>query len=138
MTHASEDALLAFALGTIENPLERADIAGHLDACAGCRAQLAGLERDIGILGGLIPRGTAPRTPQARPRRTRVFALLEAAALLVIGFTLGLGAAGHAHREPAGVLPAYVSTSPPPDSLRSCAVEDATAAGLDAGYMQGD
>ncbi|MDM7917253.1 MAG: hypothetical protein QUU85_18595 [Candidatus Eisenbacteria bacterium] len=128
MTHPSEDILLGFALETIDDPSESAAVASHLAGCRRCSDLLAGIRRDLAILGGLEPRGRVLGRPLVRRRLVPAIGLLQAAALLTIGFALGLGAAARSHREQAWVSPAYLSVSPPADSLRLLAVPDATAA----------
>lgn len=127
MTHFSEDDLLAFALETDASPSKRAEVAAHLGACAACRALLATVERDLGILGGIEPRGRAVPM-RARRLRPRVPHFLQAAALLGLGFVLGFGLAGWTRHEAACIAPAFFDPSPPADSLMLYAASDATDA----------
>jgi len=130
MTHPTEDALLSFALEVIEDPSAQEAIAAHLAGCPECAAHWSRLQRELGIIGGLRPRGRRLAMPGTQPRPARAMVLLRAAALLVVGFALGLGAAERAHRAPAFVAPAYMTLAPPPDSLRPYAVAEGTDAGL--------
>jgi hypothetical protein len=126
MNHITDDGLLAFVLDAQENPTETAEQTAHLEECESCRNRLERLRRDVDVIGGLEPRGKLLRPPAARTRRVRALPLLRAAALLAIGFVLGFGLAVRRDRAPARVLPAYLKTEPPPDSLHEFAAADAT------------
>jgi anti-sigma factor RsiW len=146
MTHNSEDELLGYALEAIASDEERASIAAHLAVCSECRMRLKNLRKDIEIIGGVGPRqrvlripsprpralgipGLRPHirwTPTPRPREAVTHTILRTAALIVLGILVGFGASRGVHREPEFVSSAYVTLSPPTDSLTGYTVSDAT------------
>jgi len=131
MNHITEDKLLEFALGISSNQTECAEIEAHLVDCLECRVQLNAIQRDIMIIGGI--RGPEPvwRMPSA-PHRPTKRAVLKVAALVFFSFLAGMGTSSLTHREPVYVLPSYLKSSPPADSLMGCVVSDATE--INAGY----
>jgi hypothetical protein len=84
----------AHALGGL-GPDETAELERHLDACPGCRTELAGLVPLPGLLGlaaeapSPVPADLRPRTLAGLPRRRRPG--LPAAAALVLVAALGAG-----------------------------------------------
>jgi hypothetical protein len=126
MTHKTEDQLLAYALEVTASDEERDDITAHLEACSECRERLESLEKDIELIGAVRPRRQALSMPQSSPRQTVGLAILRAAALIVVGFLVGLGTSSWADREPVFLSPTYLVLSPPTDSLPSHTVSDAT------------
>jgi hypothetical protein len=131
MNHITEDKLLEFALGISSNQTERAEIETHLVDCQECRLQLNAIQRNIMVIGGI--RGPEPvlRMPSA-PYQPVKYAVLKVAALVFLGFLVGMGTSSLTHREPVYVLPSYLKLSPPADSLMGCVVSDATE--INAGY----
>jgi hypothetical protein len=126
MTHNSEDELLGYTLETIASDEERAGIAAHLAVCSECRMRLENLRKEMEIIGGVIPRPRVLRIPSPRPREAVTYTILRTAALIVLGTLVGFGASKRVHREPEFVSSAYVTLSPPTDSLTAHAVSDAT------------
>ncbi|MBS3941750.1 MAG: anti-sigma factor [Actinobacteria bacterium] len=84
----------AYVLGGLE-PDETAELERHLDACAGCRTEVAGLAPLSGLLDLAaeapppVPADLRPRTLAGLPRRRRLGP--PAAAALVIVAALGAG-----------------------------------------------
>ena len=138
MTHPTEDSLLAFALDVIDDRSERAAIGAHLRECAECAARSARIQGELGVIGGLQPRGRRLVMPElASRRRLTAMVLLRSAAMLLVGFALGMRAGERVHREPVSVAPAYVTLVPAPDSLWPYAVADGTEAGLASSIPRG-
>ncbi len=126
MIHINEDKLLEYALETSSDRVERAEIADHLSVCAECHMKLEEIRKDIEIIGGVRPPQPALRIPGQRARPNSIYSALRIAALIVFGIAVGLGASKWVYRQPAIVLPAYILFSPPPDSVNSFVVGDAT------------
>jgi hypothetical protein len=131
MNHITEDKLLEFALGICSNQAVYTEIETHLVDCLECCVQLNAIQRDIMVISGI--RGPEPvlRIPSI-PHRPAKYAVLKVAALVFLGFLVGMGTFSLTHREPVYVLPSYLKSSPPPDSLMGCVVSDATE--INAGY----
>lgn len=132
MSHFNDDELLEYALETGADQAGRAEIAKHVAACPRCHARLEELRKDIGIIGGVRPLPPVLRIPRMPSRSNLTYRLLKAAALVILGIALGFGGSRLIDRQPAVVTPAYTALSPPPDSVSSYAVADAT--GLPANY----
>ena len=126
MIHLNEDKLLEYALETFTNHAERAEIAEHLANCPECRTMLEVIRKDIEIIGSIRPLQPVLRIPGLRPRSNFTYRALRIAALIVFGMAVGLGASKWIYRQPAIVMPAYITLSPPPDSVNSYVVADAT------------
>ena len=69
MDHINEDKLLEYALETLDNEAERAEIEGHLKSCPDCREKLSGLNGDIEAIGGI--KGEFGMTEMYYPRKKR-------------------------------------------------------------------
>jgi anti-sigma factor RsiW len=97
-------ALGAYVLGALE-PDERRQVQDHLDVCATCSAELAELQGLPALLARVRPEDLAPVavTPSPelfarvsavagtrRPRRSRTWALVAAALLVVLGLGIGV------------------------------------------------
>jgi anti-sigma factor RsiW len=126
MIHINEDKLLQYALEVSPTDAERAVIAEHLATCSECSARLEELRKDIEIIGGIQPRKQELRMPVPRPRHNHVYPIIRAAALFIFGIAVGFGASNWIHRQPAYISPAYLTLSPPPDSVSTQVVSDAT------------
>ena len=126
MTHISEDDLLRYALEVVASDEERTSVAAHLAVCSECRTRLEKLERDIEVIGSVRPRPGLLHIPHQHSRQVSTYAILRAAALVVVGVLVGLGASNWVSREPVFVAPAYITLSAPTDSLTSYSVSDAT------------
>jgi hypothetical protein len=126
MTHRTEDELLAYALEVVDSDEERDAIAAHVAECPECRQRLEHLRQDIEVIGGVRPRRQVLRTPYPRQRLAVAHGIIRAAALVVLGFLVGLGASSWAGREPVFLSRAYVELSPPDESLTAYTVSDAT------------
>lgn len=126
MNHLSEDDLLRHALEAYEREDESQIALVHLETCAECRARLADIERDIGVVAGVRPQRRVLQLPSPRPSRMSVYSFLRAAALVILGVALGYGLSNRNRPESVQVTSAYVSLSPPADSLRRYVASDAT------------
>jgi anti-sigma factor RsiW len=126
MNHFNDDELLEYALETGADQSVRAEIARHVAACPECRARFEELREDMGIIGGIRPIPPVSRIPRMRMRSSLVYSILRAAALVILGIALGFGGSRMIDRQPAVVTPAYTALSPPPDSVSSYVVADAT------------
>lgn len=134
MSHFNDDELLEYALETGADQAGRAEIAEHVATCPECRERLEGLMRDIEIIGGIRPIPPVVRFPGVRTRSSLIYSGLRAAALVLFGIALGFGASRLIDRRPAAVSPAYTELSPPPDSVSSYVVADAT--GFSANFYE--
>jgi predicted anti-sigma-YlaC factor YlaD len=126
MNHLNEDKLLEYLLETSTDTSERAKITEHLSACPECRRLLEDIRDDIEIIGGVRPLRPVLRIPYRRVSRNLVYQALRIAALIIFGIAIGSGGSKWISRQPATVSPAYVKLSPPPDSVSSYVVADAT------------
>jgi hypothetical protein len=126
MNHLNDDHLLRHALEAYESDDERAETTAHIAACAECRERFENVQSDVGVIASVQPRRRVLQMPGPRPRRTVVYSLLRAAALIIFGVVVGYGTSNWMSRQPAQVSPAYVTLSPPADSLRRYAASDAT------------
>ena len=124
--HINDDKLLQYALEISPTDKERAVIAEHLAICSECRSRLEELRRDIEIIGGIQPRRQELRMPGPRPRHNFAHPIIRAAALFILGIAVGFVASNWIQREPAYISPAYLTLSPPPDSVSTYVVSDAT------------
>jgi hypothetical protein len=126
MTHIDENKLLAYALEISESDTEKADIAAHVSTCAECRARLENIQKDIDIISGVQPMRRVLHLP-SRPAQSNIMnTIIRSAALIIFGIFVGFGASKLIHHEPALVSPAYLTMSPPADSLTGYAITDAT------------
>jgi hypothetical protein len=126
MNHPTEDDLLRHALEAYESDSERTKTTTHLQECTDCRARLAGIRSDIGVIAGVRPRRRILQLPTPRQAHLSVYALVRSAALVILGVALGYGLSSQNRREPVQVSSAYVTLAPPADSLRRYAAADAT------------
>ncbi len=124
--HINEDKLLQYALEVSPTDAERTAIAEHLAACSECSARLEELRKDIEVIGGIQPRRQELRMPGPRPRHNFVYPVIRAAALFIFGIVVGFGASHWIQRQPAYISPSYLTLSPPPDSIGTYVVSDAT------------
>ena len=134
MIHFNEDKLLEYALETSPDHADRAEIAEHLADCPECRTMLEVIRKDIEIIGSVRPLQPVLRIPGLRARSNFTYRALRIAALIIFGMAVGLGASKWVYRQPAEVLPAYIMLSPPPDSVNSYVVADAT--GISENYYR--
>ena len=132
--HINEDKLLQFALEVSPTDAERAGIAEHLAICSECSARLEELRKDINVIGGIQPRRQELRMPIPRPWHNVLYPIVRAAALFIFGIVVGFGVSNWILREPAYISPSYLTLSPPPDSIGTYAVSDAT--GISKGYYE--
>jgi len=143
MKHSSEDELLLYALEATVSNRERDGIAAHLEVCSECRSRLEGIRKELEVLGSVRPPGRALQMPgsslqgrepwiddagtiQGARRAGYGNTVLRAATFAVVGFLVGLGTSNWIHREPVLVSPAYVTLSPPAQSIAAHAACDAT------------
>lgn len=126
MNHLSEDNLLRHALEAYESDDERQHITAHLETCDDCRTRLAVIEDDVGVIAGVRPQRRVLQLPAPRHSRINVYSLLRAAALVILGVALGYGLSNRTRSETVQITSAYVTLSPPADSLRRYAASDAT------------
>ena len=138
MSHFNDDQLLEFALETGADQAGRAEIEKHLTVCDECRGRLNEIEKDIRTIGGIRPLSPVLRIPRIRPRAGLVYSALRAAALVILGIALGFGASRLIDRRPAEVSPAYVTLSPPPDSMIGYVVADATSIPIEFRHQTSD
>ncbi len=134
MIHFNEDKLLEYALETSTDHAERAEIAEHLAICPECSTMLEVIRKDIEIIGSVRPLQPVLRIPGLRAQSNFTYRALRIAALIVFGIAVGLGVSKWVYRQPAKVLPAYITLSPPPDSVNSYVVADATE--ISANYYE--
>jgi anti-sigma factor RsiW len=126
MNHINEDKLLEYALETSADSAERSEIAAHLAICPECHKRLEDFQNEIKIIGGIRPFRPALSIPTRQVRSNFIYRVLRTAALIILGIAAGLGGSRLANRHPAMVSPAYLTLSPPPDSVNSYVVADAT------------
>jgi predicted anti-sigma-YlaC factor YlaD len=143
MKHSSEDELLLYALEATVSSGEHDAIAAHLEVCSECRSRLEGIRKELEVLSSVRPKGRALEMPDSslqgpdewshhagtgHDRRSVRYGrtVLRAATFTVVGFLVGLGTSNWIHREPVLVSPAYVTLSPPAQSIAAHAACDAT------------
>jgi len=126
MIHPSEDDLLRHALDAHETEDDHARIERHVDDCPECRARIDAVNADIGVIASVRPQRRVLQLPVTRRPRVNVYAILRAAALVILGISLGYGWSNRNRPEAVEVTSAYVTLAPPADSLRRYAVSDAT------------
>jgi hypothetical protein len=126
MNHLSEDDLLRHALEAYESDDERQRTTAHLETCDDCRVRLAAVEDDVGVIAGVRPQRRVLQLPAPRHPGLNVYSLLRAAALVILGVALGYGLSNRTPTETIQITSAYVTLSPPADSLRRYAASDAT------------
>lgn len=126
MSHIDENKLLAYVLEILDCDSERDEIAAHLAGCAECRAQLETMRGDVETISSVRPHGRVLRIPNPRARGWGMYAILRAAAMIVLGVFLGFGASSVMHHRPREVVPPYAVLSPPRDCSSGCAVTDVT------------
>jgi len=126
MSHIDEDRLLAYALEILDRDSERDEVGAHLAGCAECRMRLEGVRRDVETIGSARPYGHALRISNPKARGRRVYAVIKAAAMIVLGVVVGLGASRLVHHPSAEVVPQYMVLSPPDDRSPGGAVGDVT------------
>jgi len=110
--HPDHDTLLKYALQTLSAG-EAGKIRKHVGACRGCRARVERLEREIGLLGSIRPQLSAAIPPLPRKSMPWPSVWLRAAAILVVGFLLGLSTAQFVQPRPVDVVEQYVVPQPP-------------------------
>jgi hypothetical protein len=133
MIHLNEDKLLEYLLETSADYAERDKISEHLAVCPECHKRLEEIREDIAIIGGIKPLRPVLRIPRPPVRSNFIYRTLRIAALIIFGVALGMVASKWVNRQPAIISPAYVTLSPPPDSVSSYVVADAT--GISAGFF---
>jgi hypothetical protein len=123
--HLSDDTLLQCCLNLLE-PVEVRLADEHIKVCDSCRKRYEVIQAETLLLGTV--RGDAPAPPLPARSYSSVFmrTLLRAAALLLLGFLTGFGTSRWTTREPINVVPSYLLTQPPADSVAAIAAEDAT------------
>lgn len=126
MDHISEDNLLAYALEVLDNEADRAEIEAHLKTCSNCRASLAGIHADINSISGIKGQFDGAEIYFPRKKKSFGYALLKAAALIMLGFLGGLVVSGNLHHEPVSISASYLKLSPPADSALGFTACDAT------------
>jgi len=140
MTHFTEDEFLGYALRTLSEE-ELCSIASHLEACSQCRLLFEKMEDEIEVLAGVKPDVSSLPPPLPRPsrrldghgpslsslRQAFSHSALRIAALIALGILVGFGVSKKMSREPEFFSPAYVTLSPPSDSLVPYTVSDGTS-----------
>lgn len=134
MIHFNDDKLLEYALETASDDSGRAEIEAHLAVCPGCRDRLDEIRKDIEIIGSIRPLQPVLSISPKRTHSDFIYRALRTAALIILGIAMGFGASKLVYRQPATVLPAYFTLSPPPDSVRSYVAADVT--GLSSDYYK--
>lgn len=86
--HVGEDALLKLVLGQLDAQAERR-VRRHIDTCRRCRGILEEVERTVSLIKDVRPGVTADVPPLPGVRHDR-FGWLRVAAVLVVGFSLGI------------------------------------------------
>jgi anti-sigma factor RsiW len=86
--HVSEDALLKLVLAQLDTQSERR-VRRHLATCGRCRGTLEEVERTVELIKDVRPEVT-PDFPPLRGVRRAHFGWLRVAAVLVVGFGLGI------------------------------------------------
>jgi anti-sigma factor RsiW len=126
MIHIDENRLLAYVLEVFDCDSEREEIAAHLAGCPECRARLDEVRGDVEIIGNVRPYGKVSWITNPKARGRTVYAILRAAAMIVMGAFAGFAASSLVHHQPTEVVPQYVVLSPPADCSSGCAVTDVT------------
>lgn len=126
MNHYDDDKLLESVLGLLSDD-ESKKIIAHAHACESCSARLDKMKSEVAVLGGITPKAEAPAFPKKRARIFDYPAILKVAALLMVGFLGGFAASHFMVPQQINVVPAYLESAPPADSLAFSAVSDATA-----------
>jgi anti-sigma factor RsiW len=86
--HVSEDTLLKLVLDQLDTQAERR-VRRHLDTCGRCRGTLEEMERTVELIKKVRPEVTRDTAPLRWVRRAH-FGWLRVAAVLVVGFGLGI------------------------------------------------
>lgn len=98
MKHYDDDTLLKASLKILDSG-EYRKVLKHLESCEECRAKYSAIAEDNKVIASYEPDGkplTASRLPE---RRTFKLRILNAAAILMIGFGLGY-VTGFANKPP--------------------------------------
>ena len=111
-THPSQDSLLKHALGTLEGD-EGRRVSRHLGVCAACRRKVAQLEGEIAVLAGVRPELEIAPPPLPRKAAPVVTSWLRVAAMLAVGFLMGLFAGRLLQERPVEVVQQYLVPQPP-------------------------
>ncbi len=96
--HVSQETVLKLTLGLLQPPAEQR-VRDHLRGCTKCHEHMEEAEETIRVIGGITPGITArpPVLPSLRPVRAGWF---RVAAMLAVGFALGV-LASESLRSPA-------------------------------------
>jgi len=124
--HINEDKLLEYALKIVEDDEERMEIERHLKACQSCRSELKRALRDIDIISNIQLNHPVAATSTAQRKRSMLYPLFRAAALIIFGVAMGFGASSAwLVDKPTRVVPQYITLSSPADSISQYPVPDA-------------
>ena len=124
--HIDEDKLLKYALKIVEDDEERIEIERHLEACQSCRSTLKKALSDIDIISNIQLDRPVAATSTAQRKRSVLYPLFRAAALIIIGMAMGFGASSAwLIDKPTRVVPQYITLSSPADSISRYPVPDA-------------
>jgi len=105
MNHLNEDQLQKFVLDILDTE-EKASVQSHLSGCSDCRERQQRISRDIELLGSIQTKDTIHDYALPSSEKSRMSsALLKSAALLLVGFTAGLGASTLCRSECVNVIP---------------------------------
>ena len=112
MNHIDNDTLLKFVLELLDDQ-ENKRIQEHLSQCERCRATLENTQRQIDIIGSIDPEIDALHYPLPRAQHISFLPVLKAAALVLIGFVVGVGTANLHQPEQVNVVPQHIELSSP-------------------------
>ncbi len=115
MNHISDDQVLAFVLGTLDEK-ERAQVAEHVTVCNDCAARVEEARREVNALGGVQTVIPVPEIPLPVNRGTVWREIVKAAAVLLVGFAIGWAVTSQRAPEVVTVVPYAVNASAPVDS----------------------
>jgi hypothetical protein len=109
--HQNEDRLLELALGLLDEESQR-QVRLHLQHCATCRELYDDVEGTLLHLKN-VPLVTEPRIPELPGLPHRRYALIRTAAVLAIGFGLGVVAAESLETPPIVTIQQQISPRSP-------------------------
>ena len=115
MNHLDIDTLLKFALELVEHQ-ESQQIQEHLSQCDRCRAELDKIRYQTNIIGSVDPEIDPPRYPLPKAQRISFLPVIKAAALVLLGFAVGVGTANLSQPEQVNVVPQRIELSSPQSS----------------------
>ena len=116
MNHYDDDILLKFVLEILDEQ-ETTEVKDHISQCEQCQQRLEDIRKQTELIGNLDLDIKAPEIPLPTTKRIPMIRFLRAAAMILIGFSVGFGMAKMSSKEQVNIIPQRFQVTAAPDTF---------------------